>query len=174
MRLGRLQISIAHPAIDTAFQYLYIPAPSKGMAPMRKAFLKNVRERLMEMRRQTLREISNDLKQGREGVKDEGMDTYDLASEERDREISFILTDRERDRLQAIQEALGRADEGTYGICENCESEIAPARLEALPFSRLCVSCQAEREKEAKSARRFDDERAYRKLSATDSDEENT
>jgi RNA polymerase-binding transcription factor DksA len=52
--------------------------------------------------------------------------------------------------------------------------EIAPARLEALPFSRLCVSCQADREKEAKSARRFDDERAYRKLSATDSDEENT
>jgi RNA polymerase-binding transcription factor DksA len=55
---------------------------------MRKAFLKNVREKLVEMRRQTLREISNDLKQGREGAKDEGMDTYDLASEERDRSAS--------------------------------------------------------------------------------------
>jgi DnaK suppressor protein len=141
---------------------------------MRKAFLKNVRERLLEMRRQTLREISDDLKEGREGAKDEGMDTYDLASEERDREISFILTDREREKLQAIQEALGRVDEGSYGICENCEGEIAPARLEALPFTRLCVSCQAEREKEAKAARRYEDERAYRKLSTTDVDEENT
>jgi DnaK suppressor protein len=141
---------------------------------MRKAFLKNVREKLTEMRRQTLREISNDLKQGREGAKDEGMDTYDLASEERDREISFILTDRERERLQAIQEALERVEGGTYGICDNCETEIAPARLVALPFTRLCVSCQAEREKEAKASRRFDDERTYRKLSATDVDEENT
>ncbi len=141
---------------------------------MRKAFLKNVREKLLETRRQVLKEISNDLKQGREGAKDEGMDTYDLASEERDREISFILTDRERGKLQAIQEALARVDEGTYGICDSCESEIAPARLEALPFTRLCVNCQAEREKEAKASRRFEDERAYRKLGATDADEENT
>jgi len=141
---------------------------------MRKAFLKNVREKLLAMRRQTLREISNDLQQGREGAKDEGMDTYDLASEERDREISFILTDRERERLQAIQEALERVEGGSYGICENCELEIAPARLEALPFTRLCVTCQADREKEAKTSRRFDDERAYRKLSATDVDEENS
>jgi DnaK suppressor protein len=141
---------------------------------MRKAFLKNVHGKLLEMRRQTLREISNDLQQGREGAKDEGMDTYDLASEERDREISFILTDRERERLQGIQDALERVDEGTYGMCENCELEIGPARLEALPFTRLCVTCQAEREKEAKNSRRFDDERAYRKLSATDVDEENS
>ncbi|HXQ24041.1 MAG TPA: TraR/DksA family transcriptional regulator [Candidatus Acidoferrales bacterium] len=141
---------------------------------MRKAFLKNVREKLLETRRQVLKEISNDLKKGREGAKDEGMDTYDLASEERDREISFILTDRERDKLQAIQEALERVDDGTYGICESCESEIAPKRIEALPFTRLCVNCQAEREKEAKASRRFEDERAYRKLGATDVDEENT
>ena len=141
---------------------------------MRKAFLKAARERPLEQRRQVLREMSNDLKEGREGAKDEGMDTYDLASEERDREISFILTDRERDKLNAIQEALERMDEGTYGICEGCESEIAEGRLEALPFTRLCVNCQAEREKEAKAARRFEDERAYRKLSATDVDEENT
>ena len=141
---------------------------------MRKTVLKAAREKLLEMRRQVLKEISEDLKQGREGSKEEGMDTYDLASEERDREISFILTDRERDKLNAIQEALERMDEGTYGICEGCESEIAEGRLEALPFTRLCVNCQAEREKEAKAARRFEDERAYRKLSATDVDEENT
>jgi hypothetical protein len=41
-----------------------------------------------------------------------------------------------------------------------------------MPFSRLCVSCQAEREKEAKQLRRFDDERAYRRLATADVDEE--
>src|SRR5437879_5462575 len=117
---------------------------------MRKAFLKAAREKLLEARRQTLRDMNDDLKEGREGAKDEGMDTYDLASEERDREISFILTDREREKLNAIQEALDRVDDGSYGSCENCESEIAEGRLEALPFTRLCVNCQAEREREAK------------------------
>ncbi|HUI28007.1 MAG TPA: TraR/DksA family transcriptional regulator [Candidatus Kryptonia bacterium] len=140
---------------------------------MRKALLKNAREKLLEMRRQVLREIDNDLKEGREGAKDDGKDTYDLASEERDREISFILSDREREKLQGIQEALERIEDGSYGICESCESEIAAARLEALPFTRLCVSCQSDREKELKQSRRFDDERAYRKLSSTDVDEEN-
>jgi DnaK suppressor protein len=140
---------------------------------MRKALLKNARERLLNMRRQVLREIDNDLKEGREGAKDDGMDTYDLASEERDREISFILSDREREKLQAIQEALERIEDGSYGICDSCEAEIAPARLEAMPFTRLCVSCQSDREKEMKQSRKFDDERAYRKLGATDVDEEN-
>jgi DnaK suppressor protein len=140
---------------------------------MRKTVLKNARERLLEMKRQVMREISEDLRHGREGAKDDGMDTYDLASEERDREISFILSDREREKLQAIEDALERINDGTYGICESCDSEIAPGRLEALPFTRLCVSCQAEREKEAKLQRRFDDERAYRRLGSTDVDEEN-
>lgn len=141
---------------------------------MRKTTLKNAKQLLLDMKRQVLREITQDLKQGREGAKDEGMDTYDLASEERDREISFILSDREREKLQAIEEALERIEEGTYGICESCEAEIAPGRLEAMPFSRLCVNCQAEREKEAKQQRRFDDERAYRRLATADVDEENT
>jgi DnaK suppressor protein len=140
---------------------------------MRKNVLKTARERLLEMKRQVKREMGDDLKEGREGAKDDGMDTYDLASEERDREISFILSDREREKLQAIEEALERIEDGSYGICESCESEIAPARLEALPFTRLCVSCQSEKEKEAKLSRRFDDERAYRRLASTDADEEN-
>ena len=72
---------------------------------MRKTTLKNAQERLLEMKRQIMREISDDLKHGREGAKDDGMDTYDLASEERDREINFILSDREREKLQSIDEA---------------------------------------------------------------------
>ena len=139
---------------------------------MRKAALKTAKTRLTEMKRVLLREIKDDLRQGREGAKEDGMDTYDLASEERDREINFILGDRERGKLQSIEDALSRIDEGSYGICENCESDIAPGRLDAMPFSRLCVSCQAEQEKEARSQRKFDDERAYRRLGSTEVDED--
>jgi DnaK suppressor protein len=139
---------------------------------MRKAFLKRARETLLAMKRQVLDEMRHELRQGREGSKDEGMDTYDLASEERDREISFILTDRDRGKLQAIEDALERIEDGSYGICESCESEIAHGRLEAMPFTRLCVQCQADRETEAKQNRRADDDRVYRRLSTTDLDEE--
>jgi DnaK suppressor protein len=139
---------------------------------MRKAFLKTARETLANMKKQLLDEIQKDLKEGRELSKDEGMDAYDLASEERAREINLILTDRDRGKLQAIDDALDRIDEGSYGICESCESEIAEGRLVAMPFTRLCVQCQADRETEAKQNRRGDDDRAYRRLGATDLDEE--
>src|SRR6059036_1522967 len=138
---------------------------------MRKAFLKKARETLQEMREQLLRNVQAELHEGREQSKDEGMDTYDLASDARDREINFILTDREREKLQAIDEALARVGEGSYGVCESCESDIAEGRLEALPFTRLCISCQAEREKEAKTMKREED-RTYRRLGTSDTDEE--
>jgi DnaK suppressor protein len=141
---------------------------------MRKAFLKKMREKLLEMRAQLLRNTQSDLQEGREQTKDEGMDTYDIASDARDREISLILNDRDRDKALAIDDALARIDEGTYGVCDSCESDIAEARLEALPFTRLCVSCQAEREKEAKSMKRPDEDRSYRRLGASDLDEESS
>ena len=139
---------------------------------MRKVFLKKAREALEAMRAQLLRSVQHDVQEGREAQKDEGMDTYDLASDARDREISLILTDRDREKLAAIDEALGRVDDGSYGICESCESEIAEARLQALPFTRVCVSCQAEREKEARMNRRFEEDRSYRRLGGNDTDEE--
>lgn len=138
---------------------------------MRKAFLKKARETLEGMRAQLVRNVQNELHEGREQSKDEGMDTYDLASDARDREISSILTDRDRDRVNGIDEALSRIDDGTYGVCESCESDIAEARLLALPFTRLCVTCQGEREKEAKMNRRADQDSSYRRFAVGDSDE---
>jgi DnaK suppressor protein len=140
---------------------------------MRKTFLKKARETLQEMRTQLLRNVQEELHEGREQTKDEGMDTYDLASDARDREINLILTDRDRDKLQAIDDALGRIDEGTYGVCESCESDIAEGRLEAMPFTRLCINCQAEREREAKTMKREED-RTYRRLPTRDVDEESS
>ncbi len=141
---------------------------------MRKDFLNKARATLESVKTQLLREISSGLKAGRESGKDDGMDVYDLASEERNREINFILTDRDRGKLQAIEDALQRVEEGTYGICESCEGEITEARLKAMPFTRLCVHCQQEQERRAKLERRFDENRVYRRLATQDLDEEST
>jgi DnaK suppressor protein len=146
----------------------------KPVAADRAKFLAKMREQLLEMKAKLLAEIDSTLRAEREGNKDEGMDTYDLASEERDREINFILSDRERVKLKQIDDALERMDEDTYGVCESCGLEIAEERLEAMPFSRLCRDCQQDEEREAKSQRRPDDDEpnAYRKVGSTDADDD--
>jgi DnaK suppressor protein len=76
-----------------------------------------------------------------------------LASEQADN--ADAMSDAERNQamlhnsqvlLDQVNAALARLDAGTYGICENCGKEISPRRLEALPYARLCVDCQAKAE----------------------------
>jgi DnaK suppressor protein len=140
---------------------------------VRKAFLNKVKATLEQMREQTVRTVQRELSEGREHTKDDGMDTYDLASDARDREISTILTDRDRNKLVAIDEALERIDDGSYGVCEECGADIAEGRLAALPFTRLCVTCQSEMERESKLNRRFEEDRSFRRLSTGDGDDDN-
>jgi DnaK suppressor protein len=138
----------------------------------RREFLKQASEMLEEMKRSLMKEMQGRVKGETEGLKDEGRDTYDLASDERDREINFILNDREREKLLAIDESLQRIADKTYGICESCEGEIQLGRLKILPFTRLCVKCQEENEKESKRQKTLENERGYRKLDITDFEEE--
>ncbi len=44
-----------------------------------------------------------------------------------------------RDQLDAVEQALIKLDEGTYGLCERCQQPIPAARLEAVPASRFCI-----------------------------------
>jgi DnaK suppressor protein len=144
---------------------------------MRKEFLKKAGETLQEMKKQLLREIQDRVKDVSEGRKDEGRDAYDLASDERDREINIILSGREREKLLAIDDALQRIEEKSYGMCEcgceNCDSEIGMGRLKVLPFTRLCVRCQEEREKESKLLNKMEEERGYRRISTSDVEDDN-
>jgi DnaK suppressor protein len=140
----------------------------------RTKFMAGLKQHLLDMKAKIVAEIESELKAEREGNKDEGMDTYDLASEERDREINSILSDRERVKIKQIDDVLARMEEGSYGECESCGLEIAEERLEAMPFTRLCRDCQQDQEREARTQRRYDDERnTYRKIGSTDADEDN-
>jgi DnaK suppressor protein len=146
---------------------------NKAMAANRTKFLADLQQQLLGLKTRLLEEMELESKAEREGNKDEGLDTYDLASEERDREIHFILSDRERNKVKNIDDALERMQEGTYGVCDACGLEIAEERLEAMPFTRLCRDCQQDQEREARTQRRVEDERnTYRKLGSTDADEE--
>jgi DnaK suppressor protein len=60
--------------------------------------------------------------------------------------MDFALMEMESETLRKIDEAIKRLQEGTYGICAECEQKIAEARLRALPFARLCRDCQENEE----------------------------
>jgi DnaK suppressor protein len=146
----------------------------KKMTVHREKFLADLKQHLLDMKAKITGDIASELKAEREANKDEGMDTYDLASEERDREINFILADRALGKVKQIDDVIERMEEGSYGDCEECGLEVAEERLEAMPFTRLCRDCQQDQEREARTQRHFDDERnTYRKIGSTDADEDN-
>src|SRR5260370_40548208 len=127
----------------------------KPAASNRKKFLTQMREHLVDMKSKLLHGIDSELKAEREGNKDEGMDTYDLASEERDREINFILSDRDRNKIKDIDDALNRLDDGSYGVCESWGLEVAEERMKAMAVTRLFRDWQQDHGREARSQRRL-------------------
>jgi RNA polymerase-binding protein DksA len=63
-----------------------------------------------------------------------------------DREIDYTLEENSSEVLAAIDAALKRIDEGTYGVCTKCGKEIPEERLEALPWATLCIEDQRKQE----------------------------
>lgn len=59
-----------------------------------------------------------------------------------EKELEFALDARESAELDAVEAALKRIDDGSYGICTDCGAEIPAARLHAAPETPRCVSCQ--------------------------------
>jgi len=57
-------------------------------------------------------------------------------------------------RARALEEALQRVEQGSYGVCTNCGEPIAPKRLDAIPEALLCTACQTLMETEEKAVRR--------------------
>jgi DnaK suppressor protein len=74
---------------------------------------------------------------------DDGIqDLADKAASAYSKELNFSLSDTERNLLMAIEEALGRVKEGTYGVCSNCGNVIGEKRLQAVPWTSYCIDCQ--------------------------------
>lgn len=78
-------------------------------------------------------------------------DEMDRIQHATDRESAIDRIERNFARLGEVQMALQRIDAGTFGICIECEEEISPKRLAALPWAALCIVCQeiADRERKA-------------------------
>jgi DnaK suppressor protein len=69
-------------------------------------------------------------------------DMADQASGNNEVHIALKLKQTDAKILRAIDEALLRIEKGTYGICGDCGEPIAEARLNAIPWARVCITCK--------------------------------
>lgn len=69
-------------------------------------------------------------------------DLADQASGNNEVHIQLKLKQTDAKILQAIEEALYRMEKGTFGVCRDCGEPIAPARLSAIPWTRVCITCK--------------------------------
>ena len=79
------------------------------------------------------------------GDVDFGEGFADAAAATAERSEVLGIVENLHDLLVDVDAALEKVDEGTYGTCEDCGTEIAPARMEFRPTSRYCVDCKRKR-----------------------------
>ena len=106
------------------------------------------RQRLLEMRQELFSQIRDKYDLTRE--KDYSGDMGDSAAEDMASEYLHLLGERLRQRLLLVDDALEAIEHEEYGLCEECEEPINEKRLLLMPFTRLCVSCQSELERQAR------------------------
>ena len=71
----------------------------------------------------------------------------DVATITVDREIDYTLEENEGRVLTAIDEALTRIEDGSFGTCRGCAEDIAVERLEAVPYTTQCIDCKRKEER---------------------------
>ena len=111
--------------------------------------LNQIIAKLDEMRQESQDIINQNLlsdMKPREESSDVG-DDLDQASNERDREFNLIMHQRHLRRLQQIDEAFERIDDGSYGLCEGTDEPINPKRLLIMPLARYSLEYQEQQEK---------------------------
>ena len=106
---------------------------------MSKSNLKEIKEKLLAERDLLIEKLKgNDL-----SVDDaETPDPVDLAVRNYSKNVMLAVSENESKQLALIDEAILRIDDDEYGHCQNCEKEVNPKRLAAIPWARYCLDCQ--------------------------------
>ena len=114
-----------------------------------------VRKKLIGMRQDILLEAKAEVdhilreEDKYNGVSDDG-DFADVAFRDA---MQAAKLNRHQSQLKDIDEAIRKIEEGTYGICDDCEGDIPLGRLNAMPFALRCVDCQEKHEMMSSSER---------------------
>lgn len=123
-----------------------VKPPAKKPVKLSAAELKAFKSELLYMRGRLAdkvkRQSKASLKREDENIRgEEGTESFE-------RFFALENTGTDQEIIYHIDEALRSIKEGNYGVCKNCGSLIQKPRLQALPFAKLCIRCQALQEKQ--------------------------
>ncbi len=104
--------------------------------------LKIYRKRLVEQKTDITRGYDKTRSQGKLVDSDSSHDPVDKAANSYTKEFLFSLSNKERDEIQMIDDAIIRIDEKSFGACVVCKDDVERKRLEAVPWAKHCLSCQ--------------------------------
>ena len=108
--------------------------------------MKQFRDRLVQKKQEILEAYNKNKTYGQQADEDGAQDIADKAANSYTKEFLFSLSNSERDMLHLVDDALVRIRDRHYGVCASCEDEMNLKRLEAVPWARLCLSCQEKQE----------------------------
>jgi DnaK suppressor protein len=115
---------------------------------MDKNFTKRMRDKLASLKTEILQNLASENEEFMELIHDkEPKDLADIASDDIDKKMLKTLEAQELKRLQLIDTALSRIENGHYGKCMKCGKKIPEERLEAIPYAFLCIQCKSQDER---------------------------
>jgi len=105
---------------------------------------KELKEMLLEMKQKKIEEIQQNHadKESINSFQNDAGDFADSASNIYEKELHMDLSEKNKQMLIEIEDALSKIDEGSYGKCERCGDDISIERLKALPFAKRCIKCE--------------------------------
>lgn len=118
---------------------------------LKKKDLKRFREILLSRKKEILRNAQRTLSEDMTLESDDLPDEMDLASSEYLQSFTFRLRGREKTYLQKIDHALAKIEDGSFGLCEQCQEPISMKRLEARLETTLCIRCKEDQERMEKA-----------------------
>jgi DnaK suppressor protein len=141
------ELNLKSPSIPSGSQVKV----STSANPLKKKDLKRFKEILEEKRDAVLANAKRTLNEDMTLDVDDLPDEMDLASSEYLQSFQFRLRGREKTFLKKIDYALGKIEDGSFGMCESCDEPISIKRLEARPETTLCIRCKEDQERTERS-----------------------
>ena len=111
---------------------------------MEERFIDEMNKKLLQQKEEIMQMLMAESAEFQNLVKEmDPKDLADIAADDIDRNTLDALGAQETKRLRLIDSALSRVKNGRFGLCIKCNKKIPEARLEAIPYALMCVSCQA-------------------------------
>ena len=120
--------------------------PQLKATTMDKKRLDYYKKKLQTRRDELLKAIARTEQEGREADEDPTVDLADKAANSYTKEFLFGQTHNDRGLLALVEAALARIKDEEFGECGACHQELQQKRLEAVPWTRYCITCQEKQE----------------------------